>query len=486
MKKKKIFLILILVSVFSFMSPVFAKEDLFIEKINEVTVENNGFWRTPFANSYKTSTGGYVVAQENYVYYLDKNNNIIWRYYVGNLNGAYDILLDGDYVYVTIGKECRVEAGKRIETEDGVQDSEKPEMPREEVSHKGDNKTDEVASPLYKTVKLKLSNGSVVKTNSNIYGVRIEKVGNYYAIVSYDSIVLMDANLNYVNDVSTGYCIAGMTVRDNLISVINTDNKIIVFDQSLNSVSTKNITNFDWLVSTKDAKTFLTDGTNHYTVNFGVYKFDASGRFSELLSSEYDAATEVDSLGYFAGDIIGGYFFIAGTDYRGETPTVFVNVYDKDFNYLQSINVGSDTNNITVKNLYKTSSGFTVKWVTGSDDTLHVSDYSVKFNITTEVQGEGTVDVIGSAFAGEAVSFKVTPKKGYLVLRVTITDADGNSVVYEDVDSDYVFTMPNSDAKVTVQFAKNPLTSSGVWYTLLGLGVLGGVTYFFRKKKVNN
>ena len=58
--RKKFLFGFILLFVFFVMSPTYAKE-LDIEKINQVSVDNDGYWMAPFANTYKTSDGGYVV-----------------------------------------------------------------------------------------------------------------------------------------------------------------------------------------------------------------------------------------------------------------------------------------------------------------------------------------------------------------------------------------------------------------------------------------
>jgi len=498
--KRKIIYFLFALFVFSVMSPVYAKEELLIEKINEVTIDNDGFWMAPFANTYKTDNGGYVVAQETYVTYLDKNSNVVWDYYVGDIpGGSYDILLDGSYVYVTIGQECQtlnqsdeeVMPSDKIDHEPiaGHVEEKKEAGKAKEKPKDGDTQTES----MFRTVKIRLSDGSVVKTNNEVGGIRIEKAGSYYAVGVGTYVLLLDSGLNVVKEYNTNACIGNLMVYKDQISVMNDDYKIRVFDSQLNLISTKSITGYDWNPSYRNSRTIFTDGTNHYLVNFDIGKFNQYGYYTTEVVGSEGSGDEIigTNYDYFSGDIFGNYVFVAGYsyDYDGSNwtnPTAIVKVFDKEFNLVQTVVVGTDSEWLNVKNLSKTSTGFTVKWISDSDGLLHVSDYSVKYNITTKVQGEGTIEVIGSAFAGDSVKFKVTPKPGYLVYRVTVTDTDGNSVIYEDVDSDYLFTMPNSDCVVSVQFLKNPVTASNVTIAIFIVALISGITIFIRKKnKVN-
>lgn len=102
-------------------------------------------------------------------------------------------------------------------------------------------------------------------------------------------------------------------------------------------------------------------------------------------------------------------------------------------------------------------------------------------NIETKVNGEGTVDVVETSKYGEEVIFVVTPKEGYELGEVKVTDAKGNVLKF----TDYKFTMPNADVLIEVSFIekKNPDTSDIIFVALIVLAIATGVRYFLKKNE---
>ena len=89
-------------------------------------------------------------------------------------------------------------------------------------------------------------------------------------------------------------------------------------------------------------------------------------------------------------------------------------------------------------------------------------EISGKYKITVDANSGGTVSVSPKeATAGEKVEIKVTPKTGYRLKTLTVTDAKGNNVpVSTDNNGIYSFVMPNSNVTVKVTFtAKSTATS---------------------------
>ena len=517
---KRFYYLFFAVLMFAFLTPVYAKNELRIEKINEVSITNGGFKMAPFVDTFKTSDGGYVVAQEQRIIYLTKDGILKWDFEFEHKPDSYDMLVDGNYVYLTYNlEECSNVnfPGESIDGSSAAAGSEKvgrpeprsgdaPEVPIDDGKGKpeprsgdapevpiddGKGKPEPISedgNQNYHTIKLNLSNGNIVKESTDFGGSSIRKIGNNYVIAAGTYILTMDSNLNIVKEINTRSCVYNLAVYNNQISAINASRNITIYDSSLNQLSTKTFPEFEWGFGLRDARSFLTDGENHYLVNFYVFKINGAGNTSTLF--DY-VDTDLEYMGRITGEKLNNYYLLGGFNDRFDGTDwvdrkAFVELYDNDFNYVQSVELNEEEDWVYVKDITKTDTGFVVKWISPTDNMLHVSEYALKYNITTEVQGKGSIEIIGSAFAGEPVTFKVVPEPGYVVLRVTVTDVNGNTVVYEGVDSDYLFTMPNSDAKVSVQFLKNPLTMPGVWYSVALLVAVLIITIIVKRKRTVN
>ena len=122
------------------------------------------------------------------------------------------------------------------------------------------------------------------------------------------------------------------------------------------------------------------------------------------------------------------------------------------------------------------------------------------YNITTETDGHGSIEVVPTAYANDRIVFTVTPLAGYKIGKITITDKNGNSITFteENITQDENgtvtihangFTMPASDVTIRVGFEKtlvNPKT--GVSSPLLALFVflmLGVGLYIWSNRSAN-
>lgn len=121
---------------------------------------------------------------------------------------------------------------------------------------------------------------------------------------------------------------------------------------------------------------------------------------------------------------------------------------------------------------------------TGSSE-YPVSSQVLYFNLIHEVltktDGNGTITATKvNAYWGDAVEFTITPKEGYVLSEVVVTDANGNVITF----TDYKFTMPNADVTIEATFSvANPETYAFIGITLVVLLVAGIMFVINRKHK---
>ena len=97
-----------------------------------------------------------------------------------------------------------------------------------------------------------------------------------------------------------------------------------------------------------------------------------------------------------------------------------------------------------------------------------ITKYYFTYDISTKTDGNGTIKVLGTAKSGEGVTFEITPKEGYVLGVVKVTDKDGNVLTF----TDYKFTMPSSDVTIEATFLpENPETSDLITYIILLFGL---------------
>ncbi len=109
----------------------------------------------------------------------------------------------------------------------------------------------------------------------------------------------------------------------------------------------------------------------------------------------------------------------------------------------------------------------------------------IDYEITTKVEGKGTVTAIGRSEANGLVTFKVEPQQGYVLSVVKVTDANGNIIEFRD----YTFTMPSSDVLIEAVFVpENPYTAdiaiAGIVLVAIVFGVVA-LKYYKKAKWMN-
>ena len=162
-----------------------------------------------------------------------------------------------------------------------------------------------------------------------------------------------------------------------------------------------------------------------------------------------------------------------------------LSVYDKNFNHLEDLPLVEDEDNTygVIKNITSTKKGFLAKWLDGDNETINITEYSIKFNITTKTDGNG--DVIVNKYKandGEKIEITVTPKPGYVLDAMTIIDANGNKIT----TTNNTFVMPASDVIVEATFsAKNPNTGDIAIISITLFALLSAFVLIKQKKKLN-
>ncbi len=107
--------------------------------------------------------------------------------------------------------------------------------------------------------------------------------------------------------------------------------------------------------------------------------------------------------------------------------------------------------------------------------------YDVDYQITPKIQGEGEIKVINRSAAGGEVTFEVTPKPGYVLSAVKVTDAAGNVITFND----YKFTMPSADVTIEAVFVPgNPNTTDIAIMGIIIVGILFGAIAVINYKKL--
>lgn len=117
----------------------------------------------------------------------------------------------------------------------------------------------------------------------------------------------------------------------------------------------------------------------------------------------------------------------------------------------------------------------------------YIHKYTFLHDITTKINGQGTIDVQKTSKNNETIVVKVTPTDGYVLASIKVTDKNGKSINYTNSS----FVMPSSDVVVEATFVlektntiKNPDTIDTILIALPFL-IIGGIASTFMYKKVS-
>lgn len=157
----------------------------------------------------------------------------------------------------------------------------------------------------------------------------------------------------------------------------------------------------------------------------------------------------------------------------------FIYVLDEDGNIVETHNI-NDTLNvdgsymIDFRDFNKACLAQARTYNYGDDYyQLHLLKYIINYQIATEIQGgSGKIEVVSTSQAGNEVTFKVSPDKGYELVSVKVIDSKGN--VYSFTDN--TFTMPSTDVTIIAELTvRNPNTKDR--FLFFGI-VLIFISYF--------
>ena len=111
-----------------------------------------------------------------------------------------------------------------------------------------------------------------------------------------------------------------------------------------------------------------------------------------------------------------------------------------------------------------------------------ISSTNIDYAIETKTDGNGTVAIEKvTASGGEVIKFTVTPKDGYVLSEVKVTDSEGNIVTI----TDYTFTMPNASVLVEAKFVpENPNTKTFLTIIPIIVFIAAAIVYVKTKTKV--
>ena len=103
------------------------------------------------------------------------------------------------------------------------------------------------------------------------------------------------------------------------------------------------------------------------------------------------------------------------------------------------------------------------------------------YEIKKDITDEGDITVSDSAYPGDTVKVKVTPKEGYVLKRIVVLDESGKEV---EVSDDGTFVMPEGKVTVAAIYNRisNPETVS-VCYVVLGIILLISIGTLIVQKK---
>ncbi len=174
-----------------------------------------------------------------------------------------------------------------------------------------------------------------------------------------------------------------------------------------------------------------------------------------------------------------------------------IKVYNKDYEFIYKeeielneknaipISLITDNQSILIKSiLYNAEDLLTLDLIEQYPEIV-IDKYDISiFEIRKIVKGEGTIDVQNNAISGDLVKFEIITKEGYILEKLSIKDANGNSIPV----SDYKFKMPNSNVTITAIFApKNPNTDDKISYIipiiLISLDILVLSLYQYKRCK---
>lgn len=185
-----------------------------------------------------------------------------------------------------------------------------------------------------------------------------------------------------------------------------------------------------------------------------------------VVESEHTAGENIYIVGSIKDQMPEGYEWLWGTTYW--TRTIDANYTE----YQYFVDTAGDLCSIE---FCEVSIGAGIRPV------ITMSVEELEYKIETKTDNKGTIEVKPSSGTGEEVRVTITPKKGYELKEVRVTDAEGNILTF----TDYTFIMPSSNVTIEAIFeVKNPNTSATSILIFILLGICAILVMKKSKKRI--
>ena len=374
-------------------------------------------------------------------------------------------------------------------------------------------------------------------SSQNTGTVGMEKIPYEYYIVLYNENLdkVQEQRIELIDDISPSYFYSndlfGIYVTGDQVK-LSVFAGIISFDRTLSNMSIINMDNPDNISEFKDILPVIdTEVVMEGIWPSSIINFDHNDDYSVISTSEECYLSKKDcSLSQAElillsndGEVVWNKEYQENSIIRdvaisnnyiivsiSEDDQSRIEVYDLEGNLVQTI-----TTNLYYHYIHKTPSGFITSNTiplsiiplyflretrSSSPDTnnqvgdLKPADSPIPFmtnhqiyylprTIKTVVKsGEGTVDVLSIPRVNSEITFEVHPKEGYEVFGITVTNSKGETITF----TQNVFTMPDDDVTIEVEFARrvlNPETKDIAIITLLLVTFITAILFRIQYKK---
>ncbi len=383
---------------------------------------------------------------------------------------------------------------------------------------------------------ISLATGHETKKVENVIGNYIDVLGDNYLIDTFEGYELRDKNFNVIktinnehytfvvsNDIlysfyatSEGYYYKAYDKNLKLIELKELDLEDCMVEEAFRTTRAVMVEDSDLSLKLIYRKIVKTGDNFYYQVNGQVCKIGTNGK-GELKDyrysyNNYEYTDYVSTGDYFvigrntvchqaAKDITKGVKEgVLGAENSNSLgmsssscyATPYIDVYDADFNFVETLAYPEPTITYVDELDYNDGSLLSRTYSENNDSNEYstiiiVDEWSVKFNIETTTDGNGMVEVVDKASAGDEIVFKVSAKKGYVLKSIKVIGLiSGNTIEIEakdleeieneDTNSTYYsvsrneFIMPDEDVRIEASFGvdtNNPDTGISLMLPML-------------------
>lgn len=360
------------------------------------------------------------------------------------------------------------------------------------------------------TLLIDPEDGAILKS-SNIPGDDIEKLNNNYVVNDHETITIIDKNLNVIktidnsifSDSQNGIWFDDIVVDNNIIYILTYKEiddtyvqTIAKLDSNYNKISEIEITlndskyifdvYYDIEIAVVNDVVYVAD-TNLYQIKNGKITIIEEANENEL-SSIYTTIRKIDKYLVAGGAISNSSVIGMTTDIEGTIILKpLLSIYDFNMNLIETIKPYNNLESGIVYSITDLDSSFVAKGYTYNEDNYlkFFKEYSISYSINVKKSENGTINVDKEQSpSGEEVTFTITPKKGYVLSEVKVTDMNGKIITL----TANTFTMPSSDVTIEAIFIKqenNPNTTDIAIISCIAVIILGAIGTIYSIKKIS-